>query len=65
MDVDVAGGEADGVDADDEVVPESLFVDEELDLPLPSLFASEPPPSFFSPAVSLDFEAFGSFNLFE
>ena len=70
------GAEVDGVEDDDEpeeedgggdeVELESLFVAEELESPLfPSLFDSEPPPSFFPSAESLGFDAFGSFNLFE
>lgn len=51
---------------DDEGVLDSLFAVEELESPLfPSLFDSEPPPSFFPSAESLGFDAFGSFNLFE
>jgi len=70
------GAEDDGVEDDDEpeeedaegdeVELESLFVAEELESPLfPSPFDSELAPSFFPPAESLGFDAFGSFNLFE
>lgn len=50
----------------DELVLDSLLVDEELEsLPPPSLCELDAPLSCFPPASALGFDKLGSFNLFE